>query len=451
MASPLVTATLRHEAGALMTRLAYAKPFALHMPMVAAAEPAAAARRAIDAHMAVLLRRTQSAVTDFVDWLLSPAGRAIPDTTAQARFSLLRLRSLTAFTQFDLFSDALTQRSEHEFGVWLGGLDALAADGLTLDGGYFTPPPALCYLDRGIGAAIRRARTRLPGGGANPVALIRVPRERLIGSGIASSLIHEVGHQAAALLNLVNDFMPVLLALEAKAGTEAVAWRLWQRWLSEIIADFWSIAHLGIGSTIGLMSVVSLPRAFVFRLKLDDPHPSPWIRVQLSAAIGERLYPDAQWQRLRDLWLALYPRRHLDPARAHDYRVVEATLGTFVDLLVDHRPRALGGSSLREALPIATRHPATLRRLYARASDDPAAWLAMRPTLAFAVMGQARAGGKLSPWAEARLIDRLLTHWAHRRATHHTHTTRCDCPVIAAAAANRGDQSCRRTTSTVFS
>ncbi len=48
------------------------------------------------------------------------------------------------------------------------------------------------------GAAIRRARTRLPGGGDNPVAIIRVPRERMVGSGIASSLVHEVGHQAAA-------------------------------------------------------------------------------------------------------------------------------------------------------------------------------------------------------------------------------------------------------------
>jgi hypothetical protein len=51
----------------------------------------------------------------------------------------------------------------------------------------------VCYLDRGHGAAIRRARTRLPGGKSNPVAVIRVPRERMISHGIASSLIHEVG------------------------------------------------------------------------------------------------------------------------------------------------------------------------------------------------------------------------------------------------------------------
>ena len=91
--------------------------------------------------------------------------------------------------------------------------------------GYYEPPPVICYLDRGHGAAIRRARTRLPGGGENPVAIIRVPRERMVGSGIASSLVHEVGHQASALLDLVNSLRPVLIGCNSKAGGEQVAWK----------------------------------------------------------------------------------------------------------------------------------------------------------------------------------------------------------------------------------
>ena len=58
----------------------------------------------------------------------------------------------------------------------------MAADALRLSDGYFEAPPVVCYLDRGHGAAIRRARTRLPGGGESPVAIVRVPRERMIGS-----------------------------------------------------------------------------------------------------------------------------------------------------------------------------------------------------------------------------------------------------------------------------
>ena len=46
---------------------------------------------------------------------------------------------------------------------------------------------------------------------------------------------------------------------------------------------------------MGLMGVVSLPRAFVFRIDLADPHPTPWLRVKLSAAMGQALYPHPQW------------------------------------------------------------------------------------------------------------------------------------------------------------
>ena len=80
----------------------------------------------------------------------------------------------------------------------------------------------VCYLDRGVGAAIRRARTRLPGGGDNPAAIIRVPRERMVGGGIASSLVHEVGHQAAALLGLVSSLRPVLRAQRGDARAVAL-------------------------------------------------------------------------------------------------------------------------------------------------------------------------------------------------------------------------------------
>ena len=153
-------------------------------------------------------------------------------------------------TQFDMFNDVLTQRSETETGVWLSGLDVVSADALALPGDYYEAPPVICYLDRGVGAAIRRARTRLPGGGANPVAIIRVPRERMVGSGIASSLVHEVGHQAAALLNLVNSLRPVLQGLQR--GAERVAWDLWERWISEIVADFWSVARVGVASRLVL-------------------------------------------------------------------------------------------------------------------------------------------------------------------------------------------------------
>jgi hypothetical protein len=190
---------LQQEARGLLTRLARVRPFVLVEPMLTAAAPLPHTQSAIDGYLIQGRKRLLNQVHDYLRWLESEEGQAASPETAQRRFTLLKLRSNAVVTQFDMFSNAITQRSENEFGVWLAGLDVVAADALALPP-YFDSPPVLCYLDKGIGAAIRRARTRLPGGGDNPVALVRMPRERMIGSGIASSLVHEVGHQAAALL-----------------------------------------------------------------------------------------------------------------------------------------------------------------------------------------------------------------------------------------------------------
>lgn len=272
-------AMLLHETRSLKARLIMVKSFALQEPMLPAAALLPAAQSSIDKCLVVGRRQLRRLLHQFLRWLQSPASANATPEEAQRRFTMLRLKFNVVLTQFDMFSDVITQRSENETGVWLGGLDVVSADALELPG-YYRAPPIICYLDRDIGAAIRRARTRLPGGGENPVAIVRVPRERMVGTGIASSLVHEVGHQAAALLGLVNSLRPVLKGLQRGAAASRLPWRMWERWISEIVADFWSVARVGIASTIGLMGVVSLPKPFVFRLNADDPHPMPWILRQ---------------------------------------------------------------------------------------------------------------------------------------------------------------------------
>ena len=315
--------------------------------------------------------------------------------------------------QFDVFNDVVTQRSEHHNGVWLAGLDVASADALNLPGGYYTAPPLACYLERGPGAAIRRARTRLPGGGDNPVAVIRVPRERMIGSAIASSLFHEVGHQGAALLELVPSLRPVLKARQGGSGAPQV-WRLWERWISEVVADFWSLARVGVTATLGLIGVVSLPRAFVFRLNVDDPHPVPWIRVKLSCAMGDLLYPHPQWRRIAALWDDYYPLAGTAPELRALLEQLQVSLPALAVLLAQHRPAALRGHTLAEALGIAQRQPAYLAQLFQLWSRTPQQMYRAPPTLAFGVLGQARASGRLSPEHESVLLGRLLSYWALR-------------------------------------
>jgi hypothetical protein len=209
---------------------------------------------------------------------------------------------------------------------------------------------------------------------------------------------------------------------------------MWDRWISEIVSDFWSVARVGIASTLGLMGVVSLPRPFVFRLNIDDPHPIPWIRVKLSAAIGEALYPHPQWHRVSALWDSYYPPVGLAPEAQKLLAQLLESMPAFVALLINHRPKSLRGRSLMEVMDIEPRQPARLAALYRQWGANPSEMYRSSPVLVFAVIGQARADGDISPEDESTLLSKLLTYWA-LRATVNTSELCAGIPVAAKAAA----------------
>ncbi len=403
---------LEQEARGLLTRLDMTKPFVLQMPSVPAANISPESQIAIERYLADGNHKLRRIMQYYLKWLQSPSGYRASPSEGQRRLTILRLRFNAMLSYFDIFADALTQRSEHDIGVWLSGLDVLATDALKLPGHYYEPPPVICYLDRGLGAAIRRARTRLPGGGKNPVAIIRVPRERMIGSGVASSLIHEVGHQGIALLDLVNSTRIFLREVKDRITSERFAWEFWERWISEVLADFWSVAKLGITSTLGLFAVVSLPRPFVFRVSMDDPHPIPWIRVKLSCAMGNALYPHIQWKRLADLWESFYPKEGLNEEKERIITALESTMPHFVGLLTNYRPESLRGDSLKEAISSERLQPDRLMDYHRMWRYSPSQMIRASPTLVFAVLGQAKVNGEISPEEESQLLADLLRHWA---------------------------------------
>lgn len=408
-ADPSATWLLEQETRALLTRLASVQPFVLQETHLAAAALSPAALSGVEQHLIAGRRDVELRARAFLRWLGGP-GATAPASEQQRRFWMLRLSFQTALSQFDLFSEVITQRSEHDNGVLLSGLDIAAAEALMVPGRYFEGPPVVCSLHRGLGGAIRRARTRLPGGGDNPVALIRIPRERIIGYGVASSLVHEVGHQGAALLHLVESLRAQLRPIRLRAALRA--WDLWDRWISEIVADFWSISRIGIGSTLGLIGLVSLPRGFVFRPSDDDPHPMPWIRVLLSCGIGDRLYPDPQWGRLAATWQAMYPLAGVRPQLTALIAELRATMPDLISVVVEHRPARLRGRSLGEVLRNPELGREALLRRFAVWEADPSRMTHAPPTVAFAVLGQARASGRLSPERESRMLRRLIASWA---------------------------------------
>ena len=165
---------------------------------------------------------------------------------------------------------------------------------------------------------------------------------------------------------------------------------------------------------MGLIGLVSLPRAFVFRIAADDPHPFAWIRVRLSCAFGDALYPDPQWRQLARVWTSFYPPRNLGPERTGMIRALLATMPAFIRLVLGHRPPSLRGRTVGEVFQTPDRSPERLARLYVAWQASPSVIRRTRPALAFAVVGQARARGLLTPEGEDRLLGWLISYWALR-------------------------------------
>jgi hypothetical protein len=406
---------LINEAYSLLSRLAQVKPFELTMPMVTAANIHPKAMLSITS----LLNRSHKELNDKVrNYILSLQGKrndSINPAEIQKQFTLLKLKFNSILDELDIFADVLCQRTEHETGVWVSGLDKLAEDGLTICKGYTEIPQMIVFLERGHGAAIRRARTRLPGGDENPVGVIQIPRERMIGDGIASSLIHEVGHQAAALLNLVSPLKSEFNKKQAEDPENKDAWALYERWISEIISDFWSIGHLGIAATLGLFGVVSLPSYFQFRIDADDPHPAPFIRALLSCIMGTKIYPHNQWQFYYQMWEQFYPTGNLSAEKVLLLNKLKKIMPKVVDIILNHKPKSLNGKKIIEIFPVISRQPLELQKYYGKIQANTEFINQMSPTLLFAVIGQAKADNKITAETESRILSKQLTRWAFKR------------------------------------
>ncbi len=165
---------LSQEARALLTRLERIKSFAMSETMVPAATLSVEAQAAVEGYLQQGRRELREQIhRTSPGWRDRRASGRSPAQRSGASPSCA-CASTWCSSHFDIFSEAMSQRSEADNGVWLAGLDVVAKDALELPG-YYEVPPVICYLARGPGAAIRRARTRLPGrrgepGGASSVS-----------------------------------------------------------------------------------------------------------------------------------------------------------------------------------------------------------------------------------------------------------------------------------------
>jgi hypothetical protein len=224
--------------------------------------------------------------------------------TVRRQLLTYRNRYTRVETTLVFFADAINTRTNPKIAGYLKACDILAyrSMALLLDQLNKPTPSALSYFEKGIGAAVLRANLRLwDGTGVNPVAAIKITHHNLLRN---TALIHEAGHQAAAVVGW-NEELAARLAGGLPGAAPGVAAE-WAGWASEIAADAFAFAHTGYAAVAALHDVVAAEEDVVFRHTRGDPHPISYIRVLLGVEMCRQFYGDGPWDDLALAWTRLY-------------------------------------------------------------------------------------------------------------------------------------------------
>ena len=241
---PFAAWMLTQEARALLTRLERVRPFALLEPMVPAANLLPRAQSAIERHLVIGRRDLRHAV------------QALHRLAARARQPRQRGAGATPLhvpaPEVQRRADAVrsVQRRHHPA---QRARDRRLAVGPGRRGGRCAGAAGRLLPRRrrssatSIAAPAPRSGARArdcPAAATNPVAIIRVPRERMVGSGIASSLVPRGGPPGGgAARSRGRRCARCCSGMQRGRRADALGWQLWERWISEIVADFWSVAR----------------------------------------------------------------------------------------------------------------------------------------------------------------------------------------------------------------
>jgi hypothetical protein len=332
--------------------------------------------------------------------------------------ALCQLHADGLFETVDLLTDAVAQRADAQVGCLLAGAEVLASAALDARVPGYRPAAALCYLDRGRGGEIRRARTRLAGGVILPVALIRVGLHSL--ATRLSTVLHEAGHQLAVDLGLLAEAARQI-ERTATAALGPSLGRLWASWTGELMADAWSVCTGGGALALdGLQRLlISMPRPLAYLFLPGDPHPPGMVRarfvLELARAVDPE--PDPALERLARRWSQTYAEVPLAPERRALIGRLESAAPAVAEALHGHRFAGLGGQRLAVAAGsehVRARTLAAWTRHAMRSGER--AILELAPIAAIAVLCRARLDGALPPQAAEQASRRLLLHLAARRA-----------------------------------
>jgi len=411
-------AWIRGRLGDLRVRLRQARLPSISLP---AAPAAAASPEALAQLERGALKVIDSMLLDIdrLDRSLAKISAASARQTqvANRRLTVMQLRADALFKSLDFFSDTIAIRADAHSGLLLAGLDRVLAVALDRKIPGYRPPHAISYLDAGgRGGAISRARTRLPGGVVLPVAMVRVSPETLP-TRLTSSL-HEVGHQLAVDLNMLEEARHVVRrAVLSATGNPAQA-ALWVNWTGELIPDCWSLC-LGAGAPAvdGVQRVLSLPAPMLHLLRPGAVHPPGAVRVPFSVAYARHVRPDPVLRDLSRRFDQVYAGVLLPDMLVARTRSLATAVDAVAEALATHRFTGLAGRTISEVSDPEQLDPRRLRTYLAQASAlDPEKLAARQPLFALAAIGLARTLGLLAPAHHDRIARAWLLNIAQRHA-----------------------------------
>lgn len=276
----------------------------------------------------------------------------------QRRVHRFRHRYLQVETVLTFYGNAVRSRTTERLGELLRACDYLAVECMRAPLGplRITPPPALIYLDSGLGASILRAGWRAwDGGSPSPVAAIKLTRFNLLRP---TSMLHEAGHQVAHLTGWNDELASVL----RRGIPDPMVAEVWAGWATELGPDFLAFAHSGYGAIAALHDVVNDQRQ-VFSYPLGDPHPIAYLRVLVGVQMCQRFYGVGPWDDLRQAWQAVYPVETAPPGLQPLLRRSLEQLPRIVELGLRTPMRAFGGAALSQVVDPARVSPAALTAL----------------------------------------------------------------------------------------
>ncbi len=258
---------------------------------------------------------------------------------------------------WDFYFELFGQR-QGQYGNWLLSCDRIAMDcyqaaytGIGTARTVPAPPP-FCYMKTGFApATIRRGiPMRRLGKQLNPFPLVQLPYHRLVNPWTLGAVMHEVSHNLQNDLGLNRDIPRRVGAALLKADMGRFVASVWTRWNREMFADM-SALLLGGPETVGsLMDVIGRAPAAVFHFNPRGPHPTPYLRLLISAEMLRRMGFTKEAEQYAKAWARIYPNPNAGTIPKSVVATFPKACAVAVDAMCFRPYPSLGNKSLSQVI-----------------------------------------------------------------------------------------------------